>query len=250
MITKCSLFPIPGLQHKHYSYARNEIRSTRFSEFCFTEVLLKKILYQIKVDWWCDDITIFGGILVRYTAASGKTALLEQFIYGNHIISTPMFSTIEDTYVAYVDTERGREKVRFYDTAGCDPQKPDLPRHYFSCIDGVILLYDVTNWDSFAAIDKLKKDIDKNKEKRDLVIIALGNKCDLKESRQVDFATAQTWAQKEKVKLWEISCAKRQSMMDAFVWLTTKMNQPPAKSTMSFNPLSRKQKSAPPTQPD
>lgn len=30
------------------------------------------------------------------------------------------------------------------------------------------------------------------------VIISLGNKCDLKDSRQVDFAQASKWAQKEK----------------------------------------------------
>ena len=30
-----------------------------------------------------------------------------------------MFSTIEDIYVSYIDTDRGqKEKVRFYDTAG------------------------------------------------------------------------------------------------------------------------------------
>jgi len=31
----------------------------------------------------------------------------------------PMFSTVEDIYVALVDTDRGqKEKVHFYDTAG------------------------------------------------------------------------------------------------------------------------------------
>ena len=30
-----------------------------------------------------------------------------------------IFTTIEDTYVAYIDTDRGqKEKVHFYDTAG------------------------------------------------------------------------------------------------------------------------------------
>ena len=30
------------------------------------------------------------------------------------------------------------------------------------------------------------------------IVISLGNKCDLKESKQVDFNTANKWAQKEK----------------------------------------------------
>jgi len=42
----------------------------------------------------------------------------------------PMFSTIEDIYVALVDTDRGqKEKVHFYDTAGL----VNCSFHYF-CI--------------------------------------------------------------------------------------------------------------------
>jgi len=34
-------------------------------------------------------------------------------------VTQPMFSTIEDIYVALVDNDRGqKEKVHFYDTAG------------------------------------------------------------------------------------------------------------------------------------
>ena len=44
-----------------------------------------------------------------------------------------MFSTIEDIYVANVDTDRGqKEKVHFYDTAGLDANKPEIPKQYLS----------------------------------------------------------------------------------------------------------------------
>ena len=76
-----------------------------------------------------------------------------------------MFSTIEDIYVANIDTDRGqKEKVRFIDTAGIvstlvffavqqfvrslilhwmfilfliyqDPAKPEVPRHYFGIVE-------------------------------------------------------------------------------------------------------------------
>lgn len=169
-------------------------------------------------------------------AAVGKTALLEQLIYSNHQVGSPMFSTIEDIYVAMIDTERGqKEKVRFYDTAGMESNKPDLPKQYYNYADGYVLVYDVTNYESFVCMDKLKKDIDKNKEKKEAIVISLGNKCDMKEEKQVDFTSANKWAQKEKVRLWEVSVVNRQSLLDPFSWLTSKMSAPPNKSTFPLS---------------
>ena len=38
-------------------------------------------------------------------------------------------------------------------------------------IQGYVLVYDVTNFESFGTMDKLKKDIDKNKEKKEVCIL-------------------------------------------------------------------------------
>ena len=37
-----------------------------------------------------------------------------------------------------------------------------------SYFQGFILVYDVTNWESFQKLDKLKKDIDKNRDKKEV----------------------------------------------------------------------------------
>lgn len=77
--------------------------------------------------------------------------------------------TIEDIYVAHVETERGtREKVRFYDTAGLDPNNPELPRHYLVLADGYVLVYDTDRPESFNFVITLKKDIDKNRDKKEV----------------------------------------------------------------------------------
>lgn len=52
----------------------------------------------------------------------GKTALLEQLIYGNVNLKSSFYPTIEDIYVANIETDRGtKERVCFYDTAGLEP---------------------------------------------------------------------------------------------------------------------------------
>lgn len=179
-------------------------------------------------------------VLICGHCGVGKTAIIEHLVYGNHVVGTPTMPTIEDIYTAVIETDRGvKEKVRIFDTAGLDCTKPDLPKHYLTFPDGFVLAYDVTNWESFQRLDKLKKDIDKYRDKKEVYIIAIGNKTELHDCRQVDFNTAQLWATREKVKLWEVSVTNRQSLQEPFVWLTSRITQPPSKSTF---PLGRKNK--------
>ncbi|KAK2162229.1 hypothetical protein LSH36_101g00024 [Paralvinella palmiformis] len=171
-------------------------------------------------------------VVVCGQTAVGKTAILEQLIEGNHVVGSPMFSTIEDIYMAVVDTERTvKEKVHFFDTAGLESSKPELPKQYLNFADAYVLVYDVTNHSSFQCMDKLKKEIDKNKEKKEALIISLGNKCDVKEQRQVSFNTANKWAQDQRVRLWEVSVSNRQSLIDPFVYLVTKITQQQSRSS-------------------
>ena len=174
-------------------------------------------------------------IVVCGQAGTGKTSIIHQIIHGNYHIDSPGFSTTEDVYVASVtvDQQKGvKECIHVIDTAGLDATS-GLPKHYINMADGFILVYDVTSKASFESMDKVKKDIDKNKDKREVVIISLGNKCDLKEAKQVDFHTANKWAQKEKVRLWEVSVVNRLSLVDPFVWISSKISQPQSKSTLT-----------------
>lgn len=80
-------------------------------------------------------------------------------------------STIEDIYVASIETDRGtREKVRFYDTAGLDSGKEQnqLARQYLGLTDGYILIYDPDRPESLDALVMVKKDIDRNRDKKEV----------------------------------------------------------------------------------
>uniref|UniRef100_A0ABM0MWJ9 NF-kappa-B inhibitor-interacting Ras-like protein 2-like n=1 Tax=Saccoglossus kowalevskii TaxID=10224 RepID=A0ABM0MWJ9_SACKO len=139
-------------------------------------------------------------VVVCGSPSVGKTAILEQAIYGSHIAGQSNdFPTVEDIYVSMIETERGvKEKVRFYDTGGLDSDVPELPKHYFTIADGFLLVYSITSRESFKQIDKLKKEIDKSRDKKEVSIVAVGNKVDLDHEREVDFTVATSWAHKEK----------------------------------------------------
>uniref|UniRef100_A0A9L0SJL6 NFKB inhibitor interacting Ras like 1 n=1 Tax=Equus caballus TaxID=9796 RepID=A0A9L0SJL6_HORSE len=130
----------------------------------------------------------------------GKTAILEQLLYGNHTIGMEDCETMEDVYMASVETDRGvKEQLHLYDTRGLQ-EGVELPKHYFSFADGFVLVYSVNNLESFQRVELLKKEIDKFKDKKEVAIVVLGNKIDLSEQRQVDAEVAQQWA---KIYTWD-----------------------------------------------
>ncbi|XP_014674604.1 PREDICTED: NF-kappa-B inhibitor-interacting Ras-like protein 2 isoform X1 [Priapulus caudatus] len=173
---------------------------------------------------------------------TGKTAILEQLIYGNHKVGSEVDPTIEDVYVANIETDRGtKEKIRFYDTAGLNEQKVTTLKHLFSSVDGVILVYSVTDTQSFKKLDILRKEVDRAKDKKELPVIVLANKSDLTDERIVDKAQGEMWAARERIKHYEVTAADRRTLTEPFVFLTSKLTQPPNKSSFpTASQLARK----------
>ncbi|GFS04870.1 NF-kappa-B inhibitor-interacting Ras-like protein 1 [Elysia marginata] len=170
-------------------------------------------------------------VVVCGCSGVGKTAILDQLLYGNHVVGSETHPTMEDIYTAVIETDRGvKEKVRIFDIGMLEGSDGELPKHYLSLPDGFVLVYDVTSVDSFKKLEKLKREIDKHKDKREGHVIAIGNKSELNEKREVQFDTAMAWAGKEKIRLWEVSVTNRKSLVEPFVWLTSKITQPTSKS--------------------
>ncbi|NP_001003433.1 NF-kappa-B inhibitor-interacting Ras-like protein 2 [Danio rerio] len=175
-------------------------------------------------------------VVVCGQGSVGKTAVLEQLLYANHVVGSETMETLEDIYIGSVETDRGtREQVRFYDTRGLRDGQ-EFPRHYFTFADGFVLVYSIDSRESFKRVEALKKEIDRCRDKKEVTIVVVGNKLDLQDQRRVDSSAAQQWARQEKVRLWEISVTDRRTLIEPFVHLASKMTQPQSKSTF---PLSR-----------
>ena len=153
--------------------------------------------------------------------------------------------TIEDIYEASVDTDRGtKEVVRFYDVGGLAAKNRELPRHYLATADAFVLVFSATSLDSFGIVESIKKDVERNREKRDAVVMVLSNKSDVEDERQVDRSQASTWAAKERVRLFEVSAFDIRSLIEPFTHLSSRLNPPPAKSTFPQLSMVRKVKEA------
>lgn len=170
-------------------------------------------------------------VVVCGARGCGKTSVLEKLIYGNN---GPFSATLEDVYVANIETERGiKERVRFYDTAGLDGQTKEVPRHLLQAADGFVIVYSVEDRASFLLAESIRKEIRNIGEKKDQVVLVLGTKVDLAESRQVDSTQAADWAAAEKVRLAEVSSLDRVSLYEPFMYLASRLNPPPSKSALA-----------------
>ncbi|POI19627.1 hypothetical protein CIB84_016628 [Bambusicola thoracicus] len=87
---------------------------------------------------------------------------------GSGLESLEEGATMEDVYLASVETDRGvKEQLRLYDTRGLQ-EGVELPKHYFSVADGFVLVYAITSLEAFQRVEQLKKEIDIFRDKKEV----------------------------------------------------------------------------------
>ncbi|XP_035790208.1 NF-kappa-B inhibitor-interacting Ras-like protein [Anopheles albimanus] len=199
----------------------------------------------------------------------GKTAILEQLIYGNVTIDSELHSTIEDTYVASVDTGKGsRDMLRIYDTAGLQGNV-QLPRHYLLYPDAFIVVYDPSDPASLDMLAGIKSDIDKYKEKKEIIIIVIANMRSrnprtvgtsanndvstngnhlnhhINSSNQMSSSDriesnlnrANNWCARERIKHYTVNAMERASLYEPFVQLAIRLYPTQTKSSFQLRQL-------------
>ena len=90
-----------------------------------------------------------------------------------------------------------------------DYKDSTIPKHLLAAADGFLIVYSVDDWASYQLVDLIRKEIKNNCEKKDVVVVVLGTKVDLTNSRQVQSVQALQWANNEKVRLCEVKMATK-----------------------------------------
>ena len=107
-------------------------------------------------------------------------------------------------------------KLKIFDTAGQERFK-SMSMTYIKQIDGILLIYDITNKDSFESVTKWIEDIRLNRGK-DVPIVLCGNKCDLK-NRVITEEMGKKKAEENGVSFMETSCKEGINIDEAFMEL-------------------------------
>jgi small GTP-binding protein len=150
-------------------------------------------------------------ILTIGDSAVGKTCLLMRF--ANETFSPTFITTIGiDFKVKYVDVDGKRIKLQLWDTAGQERFR-SITNSYFRGANGSIVVYDVTNPETFKHIGGWLDDLDRAHIRKDCVFL-IANKIDASNQRLVSRAEGEALAARYKLKYFECS-AKTGDGVDA-----------------------------------
>ncbi|CAD2216335.1 Rab family, other [Angomonas deanei] len=169
----------------------------------------------------------------------GKSCLLLQFTekrfeplhdltigveYGARVIS------IHDTSV----------KLQIWDTAGQESFR-SITRSYYRGASGALLVYDVTRRETFEHLQSWLEDARANANTA-IVVMLIGNKCDLENNREVSREEGEAFARKNGLIFMEASAKTAQNVDEAFLKTASMIYEGVQKGVIDSAVVSEKQK--------
>ena len=105
-------------------------------------------------------------------------------------------------------------KAQIWDTAGTEKYKA-IASAYYRGAKGGFVVYDITRKDSFESVDKWVNDLIAAGDKK-MIILVIGNKCDLEEQREVTKDQGERKARSLEVAFMETSALSGENLDKAF----------------------------------
>lgn len=140
-----------------------------------------------------EDYSYLFKIVIIGDSGVGKSNIFTRFIKDEFIIDSK--ATIGVEFSAKNITIKEKViKAQVWDTAGQERFKA-LAKNYYRGAVGALLVYDITNYDSFKNAEKWLKEVKEHAEPN-LVTLLIGNKSDLDEKRAVKTEEGAEFAQK------------------------------------------------------
>uniref|UniRef100_A0A336LPV2 CSON011072 protein n=1 Tax=Culicoides sonorensis TaxID=179676 RepID=A0A336LPV2_CULSO len=106
-------------------------------------------------------------------------------------------------------------KLQIWDTAGQERFR-SVTRSYYRGAAGALLVYDITNRDSFTALEAWLSDA-RTLASPNIIILLVGNKRDLEDEREVTFIEASNFAQNNQLVFLETSAKTGENVEEAFL---------------------------------
>ena len=152
----------------------------------------------------------------------GKTCLMFRFV--ENVFTANYLSTIGfDLKKKIVKLDSGEKiKLIFHDTAGQERFK-SLSRSYITKADGILVVYDITNKQSFMNVENWIKSA-KEELTKSVPIYLIGNKSDLEEDRVIDKEAGINMSEQLGLKFYETSCKNGNNVEKCFKDMAKELN--------------------------
>ncbi|KAK9867040.1 hypothetical protein WJX84_010578 [Apatococcus fuscideae] len=159
---------------------------------------------------------------------AGKSSLVLRFVKGQ------FFDYQESTIgAAFLTKTMPEQHVKFeiWDTAGQERYHSLAPMYYRGAAAAVIV-YDITNQDSFTKAKNWVKELQRQGNPNMLMALA-GNKADLADSRAVTKEEASAYAEENGLAFCETSAKTNVNVLEVFTDLATRLPRPSAPQPQS-----------------
>ena len=171
-------------------------------------------------------------IIVLGSSEVGKTCILNR--YFNNEFKENSLSTIGiDFQTKFFKFEDKKIKVNYTDTAGQEKFRA-ISVNYLKGTNGVILVFDLTNKESFDLLDTWMDEL-KNNNKMDISKVLIGNKADLADKKEVPKEEIDNFTKKVGCEYFECSAKTGQNVSEALdeIAKITFMNMKDSQSEMN-----------------
>ena len=160
-----------------------------------------------------NDYEYLFKILLIGNSNVGKSSLFLRFV--DEIWKENFVPTIGvDFKIKSIKIDNKTIKLQIWDTAGQERFKSILSSYYKGA-NGILLLYDITNINSFKSLSNWLIDIEKNSSKN-VKKILIGNKCDLNELRKIPINKGKEFADTYDMEFIETSAKNNVNINECF----------------------------------
>ena len=152
-------------------------------------------------------------IIILGSSKVGKTSLLNQY-FNKEFNDTTICTIGIDLQSKFYKFDNELVKINFIDTAGQE-RFDSISGNYLKNVNGVLLVYDISQQNTFKKIEFWNEQIKKHNNAYYSVVL-IGNKIDLEDCRQVKFEEGIDMGKQIKCKFYETSAKNNINVTECF----------------------------------